>query len=166
MRVITAFLTVTILSAASAFAADPLVSEAASTGKIAWTDTICAGHVVSIDALNNNVGAEGGVLYKSENIHGGRGPTFLVQKVSERTNKTRLEIRNARCEVIGAVGLFATDQPYGSRYYSRTGGSGHDGIDLLNEAQLVGSNNILVEGINGQWILVHNPLERDGNIRK
>ncbi len=154
------------LFAESKSAADPALGAVSDGLKISFAESVCAGNVISIDALNTNVGATGGVLYKSENIHGGRGPSFLVQNPSERTGKQVIEIRNARCEVIGALGLFATDQPYGARYYSRSGGSGHDGIDLLNEARLVGSNNILVEGVNNKWILVHNPTERDGDIRK
>ncbi len=158
---------ISVLSLASVVLADePILNASEVNARLAWTDTVCAGKVVSIDALNNNVGAEGGVLYKSENIHGGRGPSFLVQKVSERTNKKTIEVRNARCEVIGALGLFATDQPYGSRYYSRSGGTGQEGTEYLAIARQVGSNNILIEGVNGKWILVHNPTERDGNIRK
>jgi len=146
--------------------ADPILTDSVLNTRSAWASSVCAGKVVSIDALNNNLAAEGGVLYKSENIHGGRGPSFLVQKVSERTNKQTVEVRNARCEVIGALGLFATDRPYGSRYYSRSGGSGQDAVDFLNQANLVGSNNILIEGVNGKWIRVARPDGRHGNIRK
>ena len=99
--------------------------------------TVCAGKVVPINEISG-----GGVLYKSSNIHGGRGPTFLVQNVAERTGKQVIEIRNARCEVIGSFGLFATDQPYGARYYTRSGGSGIDSDGLLAAASLVGSTNI------------------------
>jgi hypothetical protein len=106
------------------------------------------------------------VLYKPSNLHGGRGPSFLVQNVAERTNKQVLEIRNARCEVIATIGLFRTDQPYGSRYYMRSGGSGQDADELLRLASLVGSTNILIEGVNGKWIRIKNPNEREGTIRK
>lgn len=144
--------------------ADPLVDQS-SILKSSWAESVCAGKVVSIDALNTNVGVTGGVLYKAENVHGSRGPTFLVQNPTERTGKQVIEIRNARCEPIATLGLFATDQPYGARYYSLTGGSGHDAESLYNLGSLVGSTNILVEGLN-KWILVHNPFERDGDIRK
>ncbi len=125
-----------------------------------FSETVCKGKVVPINSISG-----GGVLYKSENIHGGRGPTFIVQNVAERTGKQVIEIRNARCEVIGSFGLFATDQPYGARYYSRTGGSGHESNELLALAQQAGSNNILVEG-QDKWIRVKTPLERDGSVRK
>jgi len=39
-------------------------------------------NIVPINAIPG-----GGVLYKPENLHGGRGPSFLVQNVAERTNK-------------------------------------------------------------------------------
>ena len=123
--------------------------------------TVCNGKVVPINSVPGS-----GVLYKSENIHGGRGPTFLVQNVSQRTNKQVIEVRNARCEVVGTLGLFKTDQPYGSRYYSRTGGSGQDGQQLLDTASLVGSTNVLIEGVNGTWIRVKNPTLREGNVAK
>lgn len=128
--------------------------------KARFSDTVCKGKVVPINSV-----AGGGVLYKSENIHGGRGPTFLVQNAAERTGKQVIEIRNARCEVIGSFGLFATDQPYGARYYSKTGGSGHEGDQLLALAQQAGSNNILVEG-KDKWIRVKNPTQREGSVRK
>lgn len=124
-----------------------------------FAQTVCAGKVVPIMSLTE-------VLYKPSNLHGGRGPSFLVQNPAERTNKQVLEIRNARCEVIATIGLFRTDQPYGSRYYMRSGGSGQDGDELFRLASLVGSSNILIEGVNGKWIRIKNPNEREGTIRK
>ena len=124
-----------------------------------FAETPCAGHIVPITSF-------GGVLYKPANLHGGRGPSFLVQDVSERTNKPVLEIRNARCEVIATIGLFKTDQPYGSRYYMRSGGSGQDSNELVRLASQVGSTNMLIEGVNGKWIRVKNANNREGNIRK
>jgi len=117
--------------------------------------TICAGKVVPITSLT-------GVLYKSENVHGGRGPTWLVKNVAERTHKKVIEIRNARCEVIGSFGMFAEDGMYGDRYYTRTGGSGIDAEGLVREGTKVGSYNILVEGVNGKWIRVKDPRNREG----
>ena len=120
---------------------------------------VCAGRIVPINSLQ-------WVLYKSENIHGGRGPTFLVQNRAERTGKQVIEIRDARCHVIGSFGLYATDYPYGARYYSRTGGSGASDQDLLARARAAGSTNILVEGVGGKWIRVKDPTLRDGTIQK
>ena len=147
-----AALALTIVSASAARAED--AAEAAPKAR-----TICQ-NIVPINEIPG-----GGVLYKSSNLHGGRGPTFIVQNVAERTNKKVIEIRNARCEPIATIGLFATDQPYGSRYYMRTGGTGQDSDELYRLAMLVGSPNILVEGVN-KWIRVRNPNERDGSVRK
>ena len=121
------------------------------------------GTCVNIVSINRIPGA--GVLYKPSNVHGGRGPSFLVQNVKERTNKQVIEVRDARCQPIGTFGLFRTDQPYGSRYYSRSGGSGFDDDQLLGLAKRVGSSNILIEGV-GKWILVKNPKNREGSVRK
>lgn len=135
----------------------PAISKAqVGPGSPSW---VC-NNIVPITALPG-----AGVLYKPENIHGGRGPSFLVQNVAERTNKQTIEVRNARCELIGTFGLFRTDQPYGSRYYSRSGGTGFSDAQLLALANGVGSNAILVEGVN-KWILVKNPLNREGSVRK
>jgi|GEM_PF-5633860 len=108
----------------------------------------------------------GGVLYKPSNLHGGRGPSFLVQNVRQRTHKSVLQIRNVNCELIAKIGLYATDQPYGSRYYMRSGGTGQDAGELRRLANRAGSNNILIEGVNGTWIRVQNPENREGSVSK
>lgn len=146
------------LIAAALFAVPAVFSAGAAVAQD-FAQTVCAGKVVPIMSLTE-------VLYKPSNLHGGRGPSFLVQNVGERTNKQVLEIRNARCEVIATIGLFRTDQPYGSRYYMRSGGTGQDADELLRLASLVGSSNILIEGVNGKWIRIRNPNEREGTIRK
>lgn len=124
-------------------------------------DDVCSGHVVPVNQIPG-----AGVLYKPSNLHGGRGPSFLVQNVGQRTNKRSLQIRNARCEEIATIGLYKTDQPYGSRYYMRSGGTGQDADELFRLANLVGSDNILIEGVNGTWIRVRNPQNREGSVRK
>lgn len=148
------------------FSSVPLVALADSTAAPEqdpyeqWlAKTICAGKVVPIDSIENK-----GVLYKAENVHGGRGPTFLVKNAAERTGKQVIEIRDARCQVIGSFGMFVPDGMYGARYYTRTGGSGIDNQGLLEAASKVGSTNILVEGTNGKWIRVKNPMNREGSL--
>jgi hypothetical protein len=110
------------------------------------------------------IGQLAGVLYKPENLHGSRGPTFLVQNVVERTNKKRIEIRDVLCRRISSFGLFSTDFPFGARYYQRSGGSGHTPQRLLALARRAGSSAILVEGVDGKWIVISNPLKREGTI--
>ena len=149
------------LVAIALFAALPVHAqeEESAAGVSEKARTICQ----NIVPINEIAGA--GVLYKPSNLHGGRGPSFLVQNVGERTNKRVLEIRNARCQVIATIGLYATDQPYGSRYYMRSGGTGQDADELLRLAMLVGSPNILIEGVN-KWVRIKNPQNREGSVRK
>lgn len=105
-----------------------------------------------------------GVLYKPENIHGGRGPTFLVQNPVERTGKVRLEVRDIKCRVISRFGLYATDWPYGARYYQKSRGTGHTARQLYRLARKAGSVSILVEGVDGKWLMIKNPLKREGTV--
>lgn len=105
-----------------------------------------------------------GVLYKPENLHGARGPTFLVQNVIERTKKRKIEIRDIKCKVISKFGLYATDYPYGARYYQKSGGGNHSDKQLYRMAKLAGSSLILVEGAKGKWIEVPDPRKRAGTI--
>ncbi len=120
------------------------------------SDGAC-GNTVSIDAVSY-------ILYKPSNLHGGRGPTFLVQNPSERTGLRRLKIKDANCKVISYFGLYRTDNPYGSRYYQKSGGSGHSAAQLLRLAKKAGSTAIFVEGKNNRWIKVNNPNVRQGAV--
>jgi hypothetical protein len=113
--------------------------------------------IVDIDSLL-------GVLYKPENLHGGRGPPFLVQNPTERTGKRRLEVRDLKCRKVSSFGLFSTDFPYGARYYQRSGGNGHSAAALRKLARRGGGTGILIEGIKGKWILVRDPTLRQGTI--
>ncbi|MCC6933928.1 MAG: VCBS repeat-containing protein [Deltaproteobacteria bacterium] len=120
----------------------------------------CTGNIVPITEIPG-----GGVLYKPVNVHGARGPTLIVQNRSQQTYISRLEIRNMNCEVIAYTGLFSSVGHYGSRYYMKSGGTGEDAEELLALAQTAGSNSILFKGIDGTWILVSNPLYREGSVR-
>jgi hypothetical protein len=113
--------------------------------------------IVSIDSLR-------WVLYKPSNLHGGRGPTFLVQNPTERTGKRRIRILDINCRQIATFGLYRTDHPYGSRYYQKSGGSGYNARKLKSLALRADSTNILVEGKN-KWIVVSNPENRQGTIQ-
>lgn len=105
-----------------------------------------------------------GVLYKSENLHGARGPTWLVQNPHYRTNKRKIQIRDIKCNLISSFGLYATDFPYGARYYQKSGGSKHSAKQLKSLARRAGSSAILVEGTKGTWIVVNDPTKRQGTI--
>jgi len=115
------------------------------------------GTVVSIDAVR-------WVLYKPSNLHGGRGPTFLVQNPSERTGKNRLEIRDVNCKVIAYFGLWAVDAPYGARYYQGIPrGSRFSAKKLAQAASRAGSSAILVQG-KGKLIKIDDPRKRQGAV--
>ncbi len=103
------------------------------------------------------------VLYKPSNLHGGRGPTFLVQDPAERTGKRRLQIKDINCKTISYFGLYATDRPYGARYYQASGGSRHTAQQLYRLATKAGSSTILVEG-KGKWVAVNDPRLRQGRV--
>ena len=108
----------------------------------------------------------GQILYKPTNVHGGRGPTFLVQNYDEQTGRKRREIRRATdCKRIGYFGLWSIGWPYGERYYQRApGGSRLSAKDLYTKAGGRRKSAILVQGINGRWIRIANPLKREGEV--
>jgi len=127
-----------------------------STAFAATTKAETCSKIVSIGSLRY-------VLYKPSNLHGGRGPTFLVQNPSERTGKRKLLIKDKNCKTISSFGLYATDQPYGARYYTGVpGGKYHNAQKLRSLAK---GGYILVEGKNDKWVKVANPLNRQGTIK-
>ena len=143
-------LTLSVLSASHAFA-DAAAFEAE-----------CRGKIVNIEAVPG-----AGVLYKPENVHGGRGPSLIIQNKSQQTGLQTVQLRNARCETVATLGLFDPGHPpYGARYYSRTGGTGADSNELLRLANEAGSNNLLIQGVNGTWMRIKNPQDRAGSVNK
>ncbi|MBN8550325.1 MAG: hypothetical protein J0M12_13500 [Deltaproteobacteria bacterium] len=90
-----------------------------------------------------------GVLYKSQNHHGGRGPSFLV---SYRTKSTwppcrSLPVYNINGEKISKFGCYDPGHlPYGRRFYQGVpGGSYHSAARLKRLAKLAGSPKIFVD---------------------
>ena len=118
-----------------------------------------------------NINSLRGVLWKAENLHGGRGASFLVQNRAEDPIPTQsnrgapLVIKNARCADIAKVCLYAKDAPfgYGGRYYAGTcnGQGALSGPEIFRRA---GGAPILVQG-RGKWVQIFNS-SRDGNIAK
>ncbi|MBL7661825.1 VCBS repeat-containing protein [bacterium] len=116
-------------------------------------------NLVSISKLHN-------VLYKPSNLHGGRGPTLIINNKSEKTGLRTVEIRDVKCRKISAFGLYRDDKPWGARHYQRTGKGGkHTANQLLALAKKAGSTKILIRG-KGKWIVVDNPLNRQGKVKK
>ena len=90
-----------------------------------------------------------GVLYKSQNHHGGRGPSFLV---SYRVKSTwppcrSLPVYNINGEKISKFGCYDPGNlPYGRRFYQGVpGGSFHDAKRLKRLAKAAGSPKIFVD---------------------
>lgn len=139
-----------------------LAAPRAARADIATFDSVCKGHIVSIDAIPGS-----GVLYKPESGSDSRGVALIVQNPAEQTHTQSLEVRNARCEVIATFGVYdAGHPPYGARYYTRTGGTGQDGDALLALAKTVGSDNILIQGTAGKWMLIKDPSQREGAVHR
>lgn len=110
------------------------------------------------------VSSSDGILYKPSNEHGARGPTLLVQNTQERTGKRSLQVRTVTCKIIGRLGLWAVDFPYGARYYSKAkGGSADDQNSLWRKARKGGSTHLLIEG-KGKWLEIPNPRKRAGAV--
>lgn len=121
--------------------------------------TPSCGTRVSISSLS-------GVLYKTDNLHGGRGATMLFQNARERPGKRKLAVYDKNCKALGSFGLYKTDKPYGARYYTRTGGSGQSGSQFRSAAlRSSGSPTILVEG-RGKLIIVNDAGSRQGSVNK
>lgn len=80
---------------------------------------------------------QGGILYKPENEHGGRGASFLVQNFRYWYGPKKKKIYDSNCKkVIGRVVFWSLGFPYGERYYSRlVGGSWDSGASLAKKAR-------------------------------
>ena len=130
---------------------------AVRTASAATTAVTCANRV--------SVSAVLGIKYKPENLHGGRGPSWLVQNAYLRTGKKKIEIRDTKCKLIGTFGLYATDYPYGARYYQKSGaGSKLSAQQLSTLAKKAGSPSLLVEGPRAVWYIVKDPLQAEGTV--
>lgn len=79
---------------------------------------------------------EGGILYKSDNEHGGRGATLIIQNFKYWYGGKQKKIYDSNCnKLIGAFGWWNLGFPYGERYYSRyIRGSWDSGASLALKA--------------------------------
>lgn len=110
-----------------------------------------------------------GFLYKSQNVHGGRGPSFLcgykVQRLWPPSHT--LAVRNKSGSIIARLGLYDPGHPpYGRRYYSGVGGGSYtSAIGFLNGAKRAGSTNVFIDFGNGTCFKVNNPTsDRQGSV--
>ena len=84
------------------------------------------------------VSKQNSVLYKNENIHGGRGRTFLDQD-HQFKGTPRLLVAGLNRKVFACFGLFACDQPYGCRYYQAMCGDRLSNAAFVKQARKNGT---------------------------
>jgi hypothetical protein len=115
--------------------------------------------VVDIASLRN-------VLYKNENVHGGRGRTFLDQ--GRRLKGTRtLRVAAMDGTIYSCFGLYRCDSPFGCRYYQAMCGDSVSNSNFAKKAkQLGGSYYALVGTGRGTCYKILTTTSRYGNVIK
>ena len=110
-------------------------------------------------------------LYKSENVHGGRGPSLITSYGNTRQWPacSSVNIYNKNGAIIGRFGCYDPGHlPYGRRFYTGVpGGSYTNASGLYNGARKAGTSNIFIDASNSKkktcWI-VNSPYSRQGGI--
>ena len=104
--------------------------------------------------------------YKPTNVHGGRGPSFILGCQAKRTwpSGRVLTILNAKGKRIGAFGLYDPGHyPYGRRYYTGVpGGSYTSASGLLTGARKGGSSNMFIKVSATKCVKVKTPTGTEG----
>ena len=107
-----------------------------------------------------------GVLYKDSNLHGGRGLTALYQNSAERTGTSTVQLRTVNgCKLIGTLGLYRCDFPYGCRYYAAYG-SYPTKTKIKSMARADGSQYFLLQRKGGRWWKILANASRAGQVNK
>ena len=111
------------------------------------------------------------IKYKSENVHGGRGPSFLLGcqafPKSHWPRRKRFPVYNANGTQIGRFVTYAAGiHVYGWRAYTGLpGGSPRTADELLRRTQGTGTTNIYINTRGGTCFKVKNPTVNQGTIR-
>ena len=131
--------------------AQPLHAAPRATGKVSCRTTLDAARL-------------GNVLFKNENVHGGRGRTFLDQ--GHRFGGTRrLTVAGTNGTPYACFGLWACDHPYGCRYYQRLCGDGLSNSGFAAGARKNGgSTTALVTNGSGLCIKINAAASRYGSV--
>jgi hypothetical protein len=119
------------------------------------------------------VSADNHVKYKSQNVHGGRGPSFILD--CSRTAKqywpistylATFPIYSVKGNEIGKFVVYDPGHlPYGNRSYSGLpGGYPPDSTTLVNSALAEGSTEIYVNVKDGICFKVNNPTIDQGGV--
>lgn len=155
-------------------------------GLVALTTFVGSAHAATVECkniyrLSGKKNVIGGILYKSSNVHGGRGMTFIVQNKNEKDSQiVAREVRDIKCNKIAKFGLWREKAsahrfpycPYGTRYYMEKtpNASGFTPKQMYKKALKGGSTAILVKlkdlkNEKDRWMLVKNPLaSREGSV--
>ncbi len=105
------------------------------------------------------------VLYKNENIHGGRGRTFLDQD-HQLGGTRKLYVAGMNGAVFSCFGLYRCDRPYGCRYYQAMCGDRVSNRSFIKKARSNGDHNILVGKKKGPCFKIDSTAYRYGSVRK
>ena len=106
------------------------------------------------------------ILYKNENVHGGRGRTFLDQD-HQFGGTGRLSVAGLNGTVFSCFGLYRCDQPYGCRYYQATCRDTVSNSNFVRRANQLGGNYVLVgKPTGGKCFKVSATAARYGAVRK
>ena len=119
-------------------------------------ETLTCTSVTDVKNLRN-------VLYKNENLHGGRGRTFLDQD-HQLGGAGTLKVAGLNGTVFSCFGLFRCDQPYGCRYYQAMCKDTLSNQKFINKAKELGGDYILVGKGRGKCFKVKASASRYGAV--
>lgn len=134
------------------------IAAALFVASTAQAETLTCSSIVDVKTLRN-------VLYKNENVHGGRGRTFLDQD-HQLGGASRLKVAGLNGTVFSCFGLYRCDSPYGCRYYQATCNDTLSNKNFLATAAANGGNYVLVGKGKGKCFKVSASATRYGAVRK
>ena len=106
------------------------------------------------------------VLYKNDNVHGGRGRTFLDQDHRLKGTAT-LKVAGTNGKVFSCFGLYRCDNPFGCRYYQAMCYDRVSNTDFIRLARANGGTKYALVGKdNGPCYKIDTSLSRYGSVRK
>lgn len=128
------------------------------SSNIKTRSTITCSSVIDVGGLRN-------VLYKDQNVHGGRGRTFLDQDRRLHGART-LSIAGQNGKVIGCFGLYRCDWPFGCRYYQAMCHDMSSKTTFMKNAKKNGGITVLVGTGSGTCYSFPANASRYGSVRK
>lgn len=111
------------------------------------------------------VSSQRNILYKSSNLHGGRGRTFLDQD-HQCGGARRLTVAGTNKTPFACFGLYACDHPYGCRYYQALCGDGLSNTQFSSRARQNGGSSVAYVACGRKCFAFDSKLSRVGSVRK